>query len=297
MRPTLAPLLLAGVLALASTTTLASPDPALAELRQLMVENRINDAVKAGEQAVEAFPDDARLWVWLGRAYGRRALEANLLSRAGWAGKTRDAWEKAVALDPNNMDARFDLMQYYLQAPGMLGGGVDKAKAQAEAVALLNPAYGQIARGVVAMSEKDKAAAEAAWRDAIKLAPTDPRARNAWSGFLSREQRWEELLAFWNEQAAAYPDDAMVQFQLGRASAVSGQKLEEGLAALDRFESMENRPHEDLLAKGAPEWRRGNLLEKLGRTDDALAAYQAAVAANPNLPDAKKDLERLSAAR
>lgn len=291
-------LLIAGLLGLAaSTSALASTDAALAELRQLLTSNQIEDAVKAGERAVESYPDDARLWVWLGRAYGRRALEANLLARASWAGKTRDAWEKAVELDPNNLDARFDLIQYYLQAPAMLGGGVDKAKAQAEAITQLNAAHGKIAQGSIAMSQKDKAGAEAAWREAVRLEPTDARARSAWSGFLSREERWDELLAFWNEQAQAYPDEAIVQFQLGRASAVSGRNLEQGLAALDRFFAMADKPADDLLTKGAAEWRRGQVLEKLGRTDDAVAAYQAAVAANSTLTDAKKDLERLSAAR
>jgi len=290
-------LLLAALLGIAaSSTALASTDAALAELRQLLGSNQIEAAVKAGEKAVESYPDDARLWVWLGRAYGRRALEANLLARAGWAGKTRDAWEKAVELDPNNLDARFDLIQYYLQAPAMLGGGVDKAKAQAEAITQMNAAHGKIALGSIAMTQKDKAGAEAAWREAIGLAPTDPRARNAWSSFLSREERWDELLAFWNEQAAAYPDESIVQFQLGRASAVSGRNLEQGLAAFDRFLTMP-KPAEDLLVNGAAEWRRGQVLEKLGRTDDALAAYQAAVDANSMLPDAKKDLERLSSAR
>lgn len=290
-------LLLTGLLSIAaSSTALASTEAALAELRQLLVSNQIETAVEAGERAVKSYPDDARLWVWLGRAYGRRALEANLLTRASWAGKTRDAWEKAVELDPSNLDARFDLIQYYLQAPAMLGGGVDKAKAQAEAVAQLNAAHGKVALGSIAMSQKDKAGAEALWREAVSLGPTDARARTAWSGFLSREERWDELLAFWNEQAAAYPDEAIVQFQLGRASAVSGRNLEQGLAALDRFFTMP-KPADDLLTNGAAEWRRGQVLEKLGRTDDALAAYQAAVAANPNLSDAKKDLERLTSKR
>lgn len=296
-RPLLVPLL-AGLVAIATTTPLvASPDPALAEMRQLLGQNRVGDAVKAGERATKAHPDDARLWLWLGRAYGRKAIEANLLARASWAGKTREAWEKAVALDPNNVEAHFDLMQYYLQAPGMLGGGVDKAQAQAEAIGRIKAAYGQLALGTIAMAQKDAAAAEAAWREAVRMAPEDHRVRVTWSAFLAREERHDELVEFWNGQAASYPDDAMVQFQVGRAAALTGKNLEGGLAALDRYQSMPGKPTEEQLAAGAPEWRRGQILEKLGRTDEALAAFSAAVDANPNLAEAKKDRDRLASAR
>lgn len=296
-RPLLVPLL-AGLVAIATTTPLvASPDPALAEMRQLLGQNRVGDAVTAGERATKAHPDDARLWLWLGRAYGRKAIEANLLARASWAGKTREAWEKAVALDPNNVEAHFDLMQYYLQAPGMLGGGVDKAQAQAEAIGRIKAAYGQLALGTIAMAQKDAAAAEAAWREAVRMAPEDHRVRVTWSAFLAREERHDELVEFWNAQAASYPDDAMVQFQVGRAAALTGKNLEAGLAALDRYQSMPGKPTEEQLAAGAPEWRRGQILEKLGRTDEALAAFSAAVDANPNLAEAKKDRDRLASAR
>lgn len=290
--------LLAGLLGLAaSASALASPDPALAEMRQLLGQNRVGDAVTVGERATKAHPDDARLWLWLGRAYGRKAIEANLLARAGWAGKTREAWEKAVALDPENLDARFDLLQYYLQAPGMLGGGVDKAKAQAEAIGRIKPAHGQLALGSIAMTQKDPAAAEAAWREALRLDPADHRTRLTWSAFLAREERHDEMVDFWNGQAASYPDDAMVQFQIGRAAAVTGRNLEAGLAALDRYQAMPGKPSEEQLTPGAPEWRRGQILEKLGRTDEALAAFSAAVDANPNLAEARKDRDRLAATR
>jgi len=297
-RGPLRPALLAGLVAIATTAPLeASPDKALTEMRQLLGQNRVDDAVAEGERATKVDPDDARLWLWLGRAYGRKAIEANLLARARWAGKTREAWEKAVALDPNNVEARFDLMQYYLKAPSMLGGGVDKARAQAEALGRIKPAYGQLALGTIAMAQKDAAAAEAAWREAVRLAPEDHRARVTWSAFLTRDGRHDELIEFWNAQAASYPNDAMVLFQVGRAAAVTGKNLEGGLAALDRYQSMPDKPTEEQLAAGAPEWRRGQILEKLGRTDEALAAYNSAVDANPNLAEARKDRDRLAAAQ
>lgn len=298
MRVCLASLVLLAGLSTAAIVR-ASPtgaDAAIAEIAELLGRNRVDEAVAVGERASAAASEDARVWLWLGRAYGRKAIEAGLLARAGWASKTRSAWERAVELAPESTEPRFDLMQYYLQAPGLLGGGLDKAKAQAEAIARIDAAHGLLAEGAIAMHEKDVARAERAWRAAVERAPGDHRVRVAWSGFLSREGRLDELFAFWNAQVAANPGDAFAWFQIARAAAIAGRELEAGLAALDRFSALE-RPSFDRLAAGAPEWRRGQILEQLGRIAEALAAYEAALAANPMLADAKRDRDRLAKAR
>jgi hypothetical protein len=59
----------------------------------------------------------------------------------GMAGDIREAFQKAVELDPSNMDAQFGLMGYYLAAPAIAGGGIDKARDQARAIARVDAAY------------------------------------------------------------------------------------------------------------------------------------------------------------
>ncbi|HEV8629160.1 MAG TPA: tetratricopeptide repeat protein, partial [Thermoanaerobaculia bacterium] len=83
------------------------------------------------EKAAELAPKNAEYQLWLGRAYGRAAQEANMLRAAGLASHARQAYEQAVALDPGQLDARGDLVQFYLLAPGFMGGSIDKARAQA----------------------------------------------------------------------------------------------------------------------------------------------------------------------
>ena len=63
----------------------------------------------------------------LGRAYGRLAENASWIAAIGLAKKTRIAFENAVELDPLNEQALQDLIQFYREAPGFLGGGADKA--------------------------------------------------------------------------------------------------------------------------------------------------------------------------
>src|SRR5262249_13111821 len=87
------------------------------------------------DKAAQLSPGNAECFLWLGRAYGRRAETSNPFSAPGFASKSRQAFEKSVALDPANRDALGDLFDYYLGAPGFLGGGVDKATALAARVA------------------------------------------------------------------------------------------------------------------------------------------------------------------
>ncbi len=69
-----------------------------------------------------------------------------MMSKMSMAPKLRDAFEKTVQLDPNNLDARESLLQFYLQAPSVVGGGKDKAQAQAREIAKRDPARGHLAQ-------------------------------------------------------------------------------------------------------------------------------------------------------
>jgi len=89
-------------------------------------------AVSACEKAVSLAPNRSEPHLWLGRAYGEKADHSNFLSAAGLARKVRTEFEKAVELDPSSMEARSDLAEFYLEAPSIVGGGQDKARAQAE---------------------------------------------------------------------------------------------------------------------------------------------------------------------
>ena len=80
-------------------------------------------------------PQNSSYHLWLGRAMGRKAEEANPFTAFRLARKVKTEFERAVALDGNNLSARSDLSEYYLEAPGFLGGDKNKAKQQADYVA------------------------------------------------------------------------------------------------------------------------------------------------------------------
>jgi tetratricopeptide (TPR) repeat protein len=128
-------------------------------------------ATEALEKAVAADPGSSDSYLWLGRAYGRRAETSSPITAPGYASKARQNFEKATQLNPNNLDAQSDLFEYYLEAPGFLGGGLDKARATANEIARLNPAEGQWALAKLAEKRKEYSSAEDHLRRAIDAAP------------------------------------------------------------------------------------------------------------------------------
>jgi cytochrome c-type biogenesis protein CcmH/NrfG len=106
-------------------------------------------AIDVLDRAAGIAPTRSMIHVWLGRAWGHRA-ENNKLMALSWARKAKDAFEHAVALDGRNIDALDDLFEYYVNAPAIVGGGLDKADQIAKKIAQIEPDKGKRLMSVVA---------------------------------------------------------------------------------------------------------------------------------------------------
>ncbi len=214
-------------------------------------------AVTASEKAAQLAPASSEIQRLLGDTYGFAAQKAGMLSKIGWAKKCRAAYEKAVELDPANLTARSSLMGFYQMAPGVMGGGIDKATEQAAAIKKIDATRGRIAYATLYTGEK----------------------------------KYPEAFAALDEVLQAEPAHYAALFQFGRLAAISGERTDAGLVALKKCLTLTPPP-------GAPgheaaHWRLGNLWEKKGDQTAARAAYQAALALNPNFPQAIDSLKKL----
>src|SRR5882762_578577 len=144
-------------------------------------------------KAASLEPDNSRFHLWLGRVYGEKADRANFLAAAGLAGKVRGEFERAVQLDPKNLDARLDLAEFYLAAPGIVGGGEQKAREQARSVAAVNPAREHWIYARIAEQKKDTVIAEREYHQYIDLSQGDAEAWLNLALFLRRQKRFDEM--------------------------------------------------------------------------------------------------------
>jgi tetratricopeptide (TPR) repeat protein len=191
----------------------------------------LGDFKKATEflqSATAQQPASGEYMDWLGRAYGKRAETSNPLMAPGLASKARQAFERAVALDPKNSDALSDLFDYYLEAPGFLGGGHDKALAIAERTARFDPAQGYFEKAKLEQKRKEFQSAEDHLRQAISVAPLELGHFLALGRFLANQGRNRESDAIFLEAQTKHPNSPQVWFAW--ASVLVKQKRDLGQA-------------------------------------------------------------------
>ena len=149
------------------------------------------------KKATSLDPRNSRFHLWLGRVYGERAGRANFLVAANLAGKVRGEFERAVQLNPLDVDTRLDLAEFYLEAPGMVGGGEQKAREQARSIATANPGREHWIYARMAEKKKDTVTAEREYHQYIDLSKGDAEAWLNLPSFLvdrSASTKWNKPL-------------------------------------------------------------------------------------------------------
>lgn len=169
-------LLLAGLsgLATGSATSTAGPDEAATLLqtgRQAVQAGDYAGAIQTFEAAVVRAPRNSDAHHWLGNAYAWAAAGADLGDKPALGRKCLAAYRRALELDPNNLPARFSLMNFYRHVPRLLGGGLGRARAEAEEIARRDPGQGLQAQAVLHAHEKNYAAAFAALDELQRARP------------------------------------------------------------------------------------------------------------------------------
>jgi tetratricopeptide (TPR) repeat protein len=101
------------------------------------------EALAAFERAVELQPKNADYQYWLANASFEHIDDVGMLSKMSLASDGRKAYEKAIAIDPNYVVARVGLARFYLAAPGIAGGSVEKAKQQGLALVAIPDKRGE----------------------------------------------------------------------------------------------------------------------------------------------------------
>jgi tetratricopeptide (TPR) repeat protein len=250
-----------------------------------------NRAESSCRKAASLAPDNSSFHLWLGRVYGEKADRASFLAAAGLAGKVRGEFERAVQLDPKDVDARLDLAEFYLEAPGIVGGSEQKAREQAQYIALLNPAREHWVYARIAEKKKDAATAEREYHQYIDLSKGDAEAWLNFALFLRRQNRLDEM-----EQAIVKLSQAPMSKPdvLVEASAIlrrAGRNYPLATELLRRY--LASGPVEAAPAFQA-HYRLGVLLEKQGDKDGAAREYRASLSLVRNFGMAQQALNRVA---
>lgn len=234
-----------------------NPEVAIRLSRLALQRGEPEKAVRLMEEAVEWAPNHSECHRALGDAYGRFAQTASVFRRFGLAKKCLAAYQRAVELDPQNVEARMCLFDYYRLAPGFIGGSKDKAAAQAAEIKKLDPARGGHALATLHASERN----------------------------------YERAFAEINEVLKTTPDDYRANYELGHLAVTTRQQLDRGLASLRRCLAL--APPANQPGHAAVHWRIGHLLEQKADIAAARSAYAASLELDPNFKPAAESLRKL----
>ncbi|MBN2170080.1 MAG: tetratricopeptide repeat protein [Candidatus Krumholzibacteriota bacterium] len=268
---------------------------------------------------------DASLHVWLGHTVGLKAQRGSKLRALGRAKRCRQEYERAVALDPGNVDALWSLMEYRLQAPGIAGGDREEARRLAGAIAERDTLLGHRARAEVLEADGDLAAAEAELRAAVILAPADrqndyrlgaflqrhgraaaadsildavlaaePTLISAWieKGFRAqRREDWDEALVAFERVLELDPEEGSARYQVARTCIFAERGLDRAERCLVDY--LARRRKGWWPAPVHAHWRLGQVYQLQGRRKDAIREYQAVLKLDPDYEDARNRLRKL----
>lgn len=260
--------------------------------RIAFIENDGDEAIRQFERAVKLEEGNALYHAWLGNAIREVTPRASKLKMPFNARRMKKEWERAVALDPNQIDARYGLVQFYAFAPGVMGGSPEKAREQAAEIAKRSPMRGAIARAVIAEIGKNAAAEEVAYREAIAAAPDSGAGYFGLAAAHARDGKATEAFATLDEYVKRRPDDRRAWYEVGRVAGTTGSELDRGEAALKKFIAAPPTDVRVATIAGAHYWL-GQIAEKRGLKDAAREHYKAALKINQHNEPARRALDAL----
>ena len=238
--------------------------------RVLLSEGLRDPAATECEAAATRDSSSSETQMWLGRAYGAKAAAANPLLAFPLARKVRTSFERAVALDPSSGPAISDLGEFYVQAPGVVGGGIDKARSLAARAMTSQPVRAHRLLAEIAERAGDLKTAEAEYR---KAGASPPALLDLAQFFQTHHQPDQALTAVRSALAEdrlhgpELVDAAHILTKASRAPELAQTCLELYLASPARSDA-------------APAFRvhiqLGDLLAAKGDSDGAQAEYAAA---------------------
>jgi len=114
-------------------------------------------------------PTEANYYYKYGGALGMKSLGVSKIKALGMIGEVRSSFEKAIALNPKHIEARWALIELNLQLPAIVGGSESKAIKYSSELRELSPVDGYLSRGHIEEYFKRYAEAEVQYRRAILI--------------------------------------------------------------------------------------------------------------------------------
>lgn len=187
------------------------------------------------EKATHADPRNSEYFDWLGKIYGKRAETSSVFTSWSYANKCHKAFERAIELDPKNLEAIDDLFEYSLNAPPIVGGGTEKAASLSERVRDVKPDkyFSLLAR--LAGKMKDFVTQENHLKKALEFAPSNLGRILDMAEFLAQHKRFDESEAYFKRANEVAPNNAELKFERAKTLIETKRNRDEARRLLQEY--------------------------------------------------------------
>lgn len=251
-----------------------------------------DEAIAECEAAVADGSSSSENYLWLARAYGLKASHANPVAAFRIAKRVAAAFEHAVSLNPTSVPALSDLGEFYVAAPSLVGGGVDKAQQLSTRIMPVSATKAHRLLAMIAEKNGEAAAAEAEFRKAVEAQPS-PDSFVDLAAFYQRQKKNDQCVTA--IQAAVRYDRAKDATLVDAASILTDAKRSPQLAQQLLVSYLASPAKSDDAPAAKVHVQLGELLQKNGDNAGARREYQAAVALASSYAPAQKALKSLPA--
>jgi len=206
------------------------------------------------EEAVDLQDENADYHFWLGQAIAMDAQESNIISQALMASDILEAFERTVELDPKHIPGLMGVIGFYTNAPGIMGGDIDKAELHAKELVKLDEMRGRTSLAQIYFKQEKIDSAE------IQISILEK--------------------SFENDKSLGNIYNSLGYYYLGE------DKIEKAIEAFEKQVEInpESANSHDSLGDG---------YKAAGRRDDAIAQYKKALEINPDFSASANNLEEL----
>ncbi|HJZ64097.1 MAG TPA: tetratricopeptide repeat protein [Candidatus Acidoferrum sp.] len=249
-------------------------------------------AVASAERAVALDPSKSLYHEWLGRTYGEKADHAGWLSALSLAKKSRREFETAVQLDERNFSAMQALIEFDCSAPGIAGGGDDKAAKEIEKIASMDAAEGHYARGNCRRQKKDFAIADAEFTRALESNPKSVDLVYDIGDYAMKHDQVERLAAVVAVGEKLNAKDPRGAFYSAVVRILRGEQLAETESAIHEYLNKTPRRNSYPSPAMAHYWL-GRLAERKNMKEAAISEFETALRLEPKNRYVNEALKRI----
>tara|TARA_R110002049_G_scaffold1355_2_gene10408 strand:+ start:9813 stop:10763 length:951 start_codon:yes stop_codon:yes gene_type:complete len=245
-------------------------------------------AISEYKKLIEVDESVANYHYKYGGALGMKALE-NKFKAIGFIGDVKSSFLKAAKLDPNHIEARWALVELYMQLPSIFGGSKSKSLHFAEELENLSKVDGYLAKGYVYEYDDEPGLAEKYYKMAINVGGSLTCFDKLTTLYESKNQP-EKAIANIEEAQKKHNRNAL-HYQIGKVAAEYNIQLQKGAQCLNTY--LKNYSPKDGVPKAWAHYRLAQIHMHKNNKNEALKHIDLAIAELPKVKPFKEQKEKI----